>query len=203
MAQVLEHRDDFMDLTEAHWTMLHELRLRGLMLVESCAFVDDVVALGAVRVRGKYLALTDDGRAMHAVWARVADDSAGYLAAARLHEGFHELNVELLTICTAWQVRPTGAANDHSDAKYDWDVIDKLERLHERSAPRMRRVARDISRFDGYDRRLRSALKRVIEDGDREWFASPRVDSYHTVWNHFHEDLLLALGRDRADEPQP
>ncbi len=192
-----------MELDDTHWATLHQLRLRGMMLVDAFEFHEQAAAAEIVRVRGNYVALTDTGRALHAEWARVPDGSEGYEAAARLHDGFHALNVELLTICTAWQVRPTGATNDHSDAKYDWDVIDSLERLHERAAPRMRRVARDIPRFDGYDRRLRTALKRVIDDGEHEWFASPRVDSYHTLWNHFHEDLLLALGRDRADEPQP
>ena len=36
--------------------------------------------------------------------------------------------------------------------------------------------------------------------GNAERFASPACDSYHTVWMQFHEDLLLATGRSRADE---
>ena len=189
-------------LSESQWVVVHNLRLRGLVEFTDLPVLAGLEAIGVARQRGKHGALTDLGREMHAQWARVADESEAFRSAARLHEGFHELNVELLTICTAWQVKPTGVANDHGDAKYDWDVIDKLERLHERSAPRIRRVARDIERFEGYDRRLRSALRKVVEEGDHQWFASPRVDSYHTVWNHFHEDLLLALGRARADEPE-
>jgi hypothetical protein len=39
-----------------------------------------------------------------------------------------------------------------------------------------------------------------MAEGETEWLTSPRVDSYHTVWMQLHEDLLLALGRDRASE---
>jgi len=40
-----------------------------------------------------------------------------------------------------------------------------------------------------------------VDAGDTEWLTSPRLDSYHTVWMQLHEDLLLALGRDRSAEP--
>ena len=197
---------NMVELSDVQWAAVHELRLRGLvkLQLESVAVhVEALEQLGVVVVRAQHVSLSDAGRQHHAAWASLAIDTPGYVAAARLHDSFHELNVSLLTICTAWQVRSDGSPNDHTDAKYDWDVIDQLQALHDRTAPRIRRVARDVARFDGYDRRLRSALKKVVDDGDHQWFASPRVDSYHTVWNHFHEDLLLALGRRREDEPQP
>ena len=56
-----------------------------------------------------------------------------------------------------------------------------------------------MTRFGGYRPRLRAARERVAE-GASDWLTSPRIDSYHTVWMQLHEDLLLALGRDRASE---
>jgi hypothetical protein len=53
-----------------------------------------------------------------------------------------------------------------------------------------------------HEQRLRFALRQVVDEGASDWFTSPRIDSYHTVWNQMHEDLLLALGRSRADEPE-
>ncbi len=44
-----------------------------------------------------------------------------------------------------------------------------------------------------------AALERV-DAGDPEWLTSPRLDSYHTVWMQMHEDLLLAIGAERAHE---
>ena len=53
-----------------------------------------------------------------------------------------------------------------------------------------------LLRFETYRRRLTAALARVRR-GDREWFTSPTLDSYHTVWFELHEDLLVALGLTR------
>jgi hypothetical protein len=56
-----------------------------------------------------------------------------------------------------------------------------------------------VARFATYRPRLRAARVRVAE-GETDWLTSPRIDSYHTVWMELHEDLLIALGRDRASE---
>jgi len=105
-------------------------------------------------------------------------------------------------ICNDWQVRPGGVPNDHRDHRYDWSVIDRLRTVDERIAPVLSRLARIDDRFAGYRPRLRAALAHV-DEGDREWLTSPRIESYHTVWMQLHEDLLLAIGADRADEPAP
>ncbi len=48
---------------------------------------------------------------------------------------------------------------------------------------------------------LSAALARV-RTGDSQWFTSPAVESYHTVWFELHEDLLQTLGINRSDESQ-
>jgi hypothetical protein len=58
-----------------------------------------------------------------------------------------------------------------------------------------------VPRFAGYRQRLTDALDKISDD--RAWLASPRCDSYHTVWMQLHEDLLIAVGVNRADEAQP
>jgi pyruvate, orthophosphate dikinase len=40
----------------------------------------------------------------------------------------------------------------------------------------------------------------AVGAGDHRYIASPRVDSYHSIWFEFHEDLILLAGRTRADE---
>ena len=195
------------DFDEHTWVVLHDIRLRGMVRVpddaELMVVIDSLCEAGVVQVRGKFVALTDLGRTHHATWVIATPGTDAHTSAERLHASFHELNVELLAVCTAWQVRPGGATNDHLDATYDWQVIGRLERLHERAAPRIRRVGREVPRFADHERRLRHALARVVDDGEHEWFTAPRVDSYHTVWNQMHEDLLLTLGRSRDDEPTP
>jgi hypothetical protein len=81
-------------------------------------------------------------------------------------------------------------------------VVDRLRVLDERAGPPVRRLERRIAQLTGYRDRLAWALAQV-ERGERDWFASPRVDSYHTVWMQLHEDLLLALGIERSAEATP
>jgi hypothetical protein len=145
------------------------------------------------------IAITAEGRAHHATWARCEAGSDVEASTRRVYERFLPLNVELLRVCNDWQVRRAGVPNDHTDVEYDWAVIDRLRSIHERTSPLTRSMATKIERFAAYRTRLRDALRRV-EDGDTDWFTSPRIDSYHTVWMQLHEDLLLALGLDRASE---
>ena len=62
-------------------------------------------------------------------------------------------------------------------------------------------LAKVVPRFADYRARLTDALDKISDD--RAWLASPRCDSYHTVWMQLHEDLLSAVGVNRADEVQP
>lgn len=192
------------ELTEREWLVVHDVRLRGLAEIgegHDTVVVERLVAAELVTVKGRFLALTPQGRERHTAWARVAHGGQAYDALVRFYDGFGELNHELLHICTAWQVLPSGAANDHRDRAYDWRIIDRVSRLHERAAPRVVRVARDVERFGEHARRLRRAHRELVDEGNGEWLTGTTVDSYHTVWNQLHEDLLLALGRNRAEEP--
>jgi hypothetical protein len=130
---------------------------------------------------------------------RLVPGSQAEAECARAYEAFRSMNREVLQLCTDWQVRPGGAPNDHTDAAYDWSVIDRLETFDDRARPLLRRLAGTDSRFGGYCGRLRAARQRVV-DGERDWLTSPRVDSYHTVWMELHEDLLAALGLERRTE---
>lgn len=127
---------------------------------------------------------------------RLAPGSREEAECARSYESFEPLNREVLQLCTDWQVRPGGALNDHGDVVYDWSLIDRLTSVDERVGPLLRRLGAAVPRFTAYRERLRSARSRVV-DGEHDWFTSPRLDSYHTVWMELHEDLLAALGRER------
>ena len=89
--------------------------------------------------------------------------------------------------------------NDHKDLEYDWAIFDRLSSIDDRVGPLVSSVAAVIDRFAPY----RAAASRRAPTGRRrrhEWLTSPRIDSYHTVWMQLHEDLLLALGKDRSSE---
>lgn len=183
-------------LDDDGWATLHDLRLRGVVAVAADATPEPSIVvleeLGYATRRGAKVVPTDAGRSAHAAWARLDDGGDAAEAAMRAYETFLPLNRELIRLCHEWQ-QTSGAADT-------WAAVDRLGTLDDRAGPVVRRVARAVPRFAGYRPALRDARRRV-EAGERDWFASPRCDSYHTVWMRLHEDLLLAVGRARADEP--
>jgi hypothetical protein len=189
------------ELTDADWEIVHEIRLRGFIENPDADRVAIVVASGFATLRTTKLLITPAGRAAHSVWARCEPDSDVEDQVKRAFERFTTLNAELLQLCSDWQVKRGGVANDHADAAYDWSVIDRLIALDERAGAVARHSAAAVSRLAPYRARLRSARTRV-EGGEHEWFTSPRIDSYHTVWMQWHEDLLLTLGLEREIHAQ-
>ncbi|MDQ1381049.1 MAG: hypothetical protein QOJ71_1768 [Actinomycetota bacterium] len=187
---------------DATFRLLHEVRLRGVVEVHEAEIVAPLIEGGFVVHAARGIRITAVGRVTHAAWARLPEGGDDEQIARRAYERFLPLNRELLRVCSDWQVRPGGITNDHKDPRYDWSVIDRLQALDERAGPVVSRLGRAVERFADYRPRLRAALKHV-DDGAVEWLTSPRCDSYHTVWMQLHEDLLLAIGGDRASEPAP
>jgi hypothetical protein len=188
-------------LSEEAWALLHDLRLRGFRPAKGGPAEEELTAAALVLVRGANLALAPAGREAHAVWARLAPGTAEESLARALYERFLVFNVEFLRICTDWQLKPGNQPNDHSDAAYDFKILERLDRLDERAAALIEPLGKSVPRFAHYRGRLTDALDKISED--RAWLASPRCDSYHTVWMQLHEDLLSAVGVNRADEAQP
>jgi len=187
------------ELSDDSHALLHELRLRGMVPAVDAPGPETLCRVGLAARKGKFLVLTSAGREAHAHWARLTPGSAEETAARRAYDQFLPLNAEFLQVSTDWQVRPGNVPNDHRDTEYDWGVLDRLAGLDERGGPVARRLGKEVERFADYRSRLRDALRRV-QDGEHDWFLSPKCDSYHTVWMQLHEDLLLALGLARAGE---
>jgi hypothetical protein len=59
-------------------------------------------------------------------------------------------------------------------------------------------LAGALHRFVRYPVRLHSAFER-FQGGDRDALARPLSGSYHDVWMELHQDLLVSLGRQRAE----
>lgn len=189
------------ELSPEALALLHEARLRGFVERGADPLVDGLRERGSVMCTDSRVTLTPEGRVEHAAWARVPAGSEAEGSIARGYERFLTLNVELLRVCTNWQVRFGNVMNDHSDPVYDWGVVDRLVAFDERAGPIVRGFGETLPRLASYRPRLRSAATQV-RDGSYEWFLSPSRDSFHTVWMQLHEDLLLALGRDRVAEEQ-
>ena len=124
--------------------------------------------------------------------------------ATAAYERFERINRELLTLFTDWQMMPSAGAgrvpNDHSDAEYDNDIVDRLGAQHERAEKVLVRFEALDPRLGVYRRRLDDAYDKVLA-GEHDWVSGARIDSYHTVWFELHEDLLRMLGRQREEAP--
>lgn len=165
---------------------LLRLRLRGKVEHPHTPDAAALVTAGLATERGGHLVLSPAGRVAADTEFRLAD--AAEAAARDAYVQFRDRNAELIRVCHDWQHH-----------RGDWAVVDRLAAIDERTGPVIRRLGTRAEHFSTYRPRLRHARVRV-EEGDQDWFTSPRIDSYHTVWMELHEHLLLGLGLDRATE---
>ncbi|HUP85575.1 MAG TPA: hypothetical protein VM143_07905 [Acidimicrobiales bacterium] len=194
--------------------VLHALRLKGfaetgvvaaltgLDEAEASKHLDAASADGqATRRDGRISgwALTSDGRARHAELIRDELEVSGTRDVVEDgYRRFLELNSALLGVCTDWQLR-NGALNDHEDATYDTEIVARLAHVDDEIQPVTDDLGDALERFGEYGPRFRGALAKV-RNGERDWFAKPMIDSYHTIWFELHEDLLVTLGIERSKE---
>jgi pyruvate,orthophosphate dikinase len=169
---------------------------------ETGAILDRLVADGLAELWVGQFRLTADGKAVAA--ERIAEDRACWGAgnAVEALDAFIALDHRMKDTVTAWQMRDVGGTqtfNDHSDAAYDTAVLDRLDALHADARAWLAPLAAALPRLAGYGERLERAAA-AARGGDHRYVASPRVDSYHSIWFELHEDLILLAGRSRAEE---
>ena len=187
-----------MTLQTIAWERLHEVRLRGMVEAPDDGETAAVVEAGYVVRRGPVLAITPAGKAVDAERSRLAPSSEEEAAARRAYERFLEFDKQVKQLTTEWQMAAHSRADGYSAD--DWKVIDRLTAVQDRAGAVLLALGKEVPRFAGYRPRLRNALQR-LEDGAGEWLSGLKCDSYHTVWWQLHEDLLVALGIDRSDDP--
>ena len=165
-------------------------------------FVESIRNLGLAEETGGSLRLTDAGK-LAALDAFGEDRSEfGPDRAIASLEAFHAFDGRMKEIVTAWQIRNVEGEqtlNDHTDPTYDAQVLEDLATLDAQIAEWLSPLADSFRRFAVYRSRLERALGHA-RGGDQRYVASPRVDSYHSVWFELHEDLIRLSGRKRSDE---
>ena len=169
---------------------------------EAAALLDRLVSDGLAEIAVGSFRLTADGRAVGS--ELIAEDGARWGTARALAalDAFIVLDGRMKETVTAWQTREAKGAmtfNDHSDAAYDAIVLASLAALHADADAWLAPLVGDLPRLDGYRQRLDQAAAQAT-GGDGRYVASPRVDSYHSVWFELHEDLIRLTGRTRAEE---
>jgi DNA-binding PadR family transcriptional regulator len=182
---------------------LHALRVKGAAAAAEIARasgveqpgeeLDRLCAAGLLSRAGEgemaIYALTDAGRARHAeLLAEEAPAAVRERLGAAYESEFLPVNVELKRLCAEWQTEGES-----------FERLELLVDVHERIELFLARASAEVARFELYSARLGAAADRV-QDGDGDALVHPLGDSYHNVWFELHEDLIVTLGRSRADE---
>lgn len=182
-----------------HSQALISLVIRGMTRGAPDEATAALVEQGLAQVKGPIVMPTPAGTAAVAALLRLPPQGREEQDLDKLFDGFLPVNRRLRDVCSAWQTRPDGTPNDHSDGAYDDTVRDRLDEVHSAIGPVLRRMAAVQPRLADYRPRLQEALDK-FDDGESAWLASPLMDSYHTVWMQLHQELILMLGLTRADD---
>src|SRR5260370_17689248 len=81
----------------------------------------------------------------------------------KLFDGFLPINRRLRDVCSAWQTRPDGMPNDHSDGAYDDAIRDRLDEGHGAIGPILRRMGVILPRLTGYPPPPQGAVATVYQ----------------------------------------
>ena len=189
---------DSIELSDAAWERMHRLRLQGPHTAPDDGASAELVKVGYADWKGAMLAATKPGRAAHEEWARIPAGTEAETAAKAAYERFLNLDMQLKKLVHDWQ---TTAKQSGPMTAEEWDLVDKLKTIDGKAGPFLRRLSEACERFSAYRPRLKNALHQIEEEGDRKYFCGLLVDSYHTAWWQLHEDLLIGIGVDRADDP--
>ncbi|MEE8497968.1 MAG: pyruvate, phosphate dikinase [Acidimicrobiia bacterium] len=195
-------------------TIVRALLIKGVVTVEMLApavvagsedlgpVLDEMSADGLIGDSGGLIQLTDEGKALGLEMMAADRDAWRVDNASAALDAFVPLDQRMKEVVTAWQMSEVDGKpvlNDHSDGDYDAAVLERLASLHQDAAAWLESMFDGLPRLEDYSSRLHRAAKLVAE-GDHGYIASPRVDSYHSIWFELHEDLILLAGRSREDE---
>jgi hypothetical protein len=199
------------DDDEARFLVLHALRIKGFSAASTVAELSTLdpdrtnAILGELAESGhtkffearELWQLTPDGKERHA--KEIVDAAAAQSTGLRAHyEAFLVLNTGLKELCTVWQTR-NGEPNDHTDAAYDAERLDDLERFNASCATVLDGFSAVVPRFAAYRHRLTGAAARAA-NGETKMFTGVMCGSFHDIWMELHEDLIQLLSIDRNAE---
>jgi hypothetical protein len=139
----------------------------------------------AMNAGGKYLLLPDGSAAVHQFYAKFYGPLRHDGLVVAWYDRFESLNDQFIKAVSDWQ-------KSESDPKAESKVIRIVERLIKALGD----LVPAIPRYVHYVRRFGEGVAH-IDQGERDYVCRPTIDSVHTVWFEFHEDILSVLGRPR------
>lgn len=139
----------------------------------------------AICVDGRYLVLPKGTSAVHESYGRLYGSLRQDAFVKDWYDRFETLNNQFIKAVSDWQI-------NEEDEKAKAKILKVVERLTKGLAD----IVPLIHRYKNYVRRFTEGVGRV-DRGERDYICGPTIDSVHTVWFEFHEDILSVLGRPR------
>jgi hypothetical protein len=187
------------DTDDSTQQALVSLVIRGMVRGAPDEATAALVEQGLAMTKGPITMPTPDGSKAAGELVRVEPGSSTEQEIDKLFDGFLPINRRLRDVCSAWQTRPDGTPNDHTDHGHDDAVRERLDEVHSAIGPILRRLSALDPALSSYRPRLQEALDK-FDHGEGAWLTSPLMDSYHTVWMQLHQHLILLLGLTRAED---
>jgi hypothetical protein len=186
-------------LAESDFIVLNAVYLKKIAAVPQIAEVTELAAddvarcLAAATEKGWLMDMGPEGvmpleECIAQVTGHYREAYAGLRSDAALsdwYRNFESLNHRFIAAVTEWQ-------ESDGDERRERRVLQAGERL----AKDIGQLLPLIPRYATYVRRLERSMERV-DAGERDFICKPTVDSVHTVWFEFHEDILGVLDRPR------
>jgi hypothetical protein len=138
-----------------------------------------------MNVDGKYLVLPDGTSAVHQFYKQFYGELRAKGALVAWYDRFESLNDQFIKAVSDWQ-------KSDGDPKAESRIVRIVERL----VKALTELTPTIPRYEHYIRRFGDGVAR-IDRGERDYVCGPTIDSVHTIWFEFHEDILSVLGRPR------
>jgi len=164
--------------------------------------IDAMTGDGLIADTGGMFQLTDEGKALGLEMIAADRQLWGVANTSAALDAFLPLDIRIKQVVTAWQMSEVDGKpvlNDHSDAAYDAAVLADFASINQDAIAWLGPLHAGLPRLVDYSSRLQHAAT-LVAGGDHMFIASPRVDSYHSIWFELHEDLIHLAGRTRADE---
>jgi hypothetical protein len=139
----------------------------------------------AMNMDGRYLVLPGGTAAVHQFYTKIYGPRRRDKGVIAWYDRFESLNDQFIKAVSDWQ-------KSDGDPKAESKVIKVVERL----IKALGELTPAIPRYQHYIRRFGDGIVR-IDRGERDYVCGPTIDSVHTIWFEFHEDILSVLGRPR------
>ena len=139
----------------------------------------------AMDLDGKYLVTPDGTSRVHECYGQLYGELREDAAVEAWYERFETLNEQFIKAVSDWQ------KSDNDDK-----ALSRVVKVVERLVKSLRDMLPAAPRYERYIRRFTDGVG-LVDEGRLDYVCGPTIDSLHTIWFEFHEDILSVLGRPR------